>query len=302
MRSIDVSSQRRPYAYSKKIHISPVYFARTGENLKIAVGPLVIANGRLTDPHANRLRPQDSNVFAPAARRIPFLSTILSGHWQLRRNAELSITETAQNDPDERADKADFAGLAKGGSYAEAAIARLYADYGPRFRAFARMRGVSIESTEDLVQQVFMRLMESRLDLAAVESPRAYLWSTMRNALTDHFRRHAREQAIFSEVPGVKTGDEDPEFDTWLERVLVTDGREHETADHLECVARALERFRRADPDRAAAIDLIAIEGFDGREFATAIGKTYGAAREFLSQARKALRALVESMCGGLYV
>jgi RNA polymerase sigma-70 factor (ECF subfamily) len=163
------------------------------------------------------------------------------------------------------------------------------------------MRGLGIEAAEDIVQDVFMRLMENHANLASVESPRAYLWCIVRNALTDFLRRRGREHAVFVNPPGDAEG-EDPAADEWLDRLLVVDGRENERLDHLECVARALERFRRVEPDKAAAIDIVAVEGFEGREFADAIGKTYGAAREFLSQARKALRMLVQTMCDGLFV
>jgi RNA polymerase sigma factor (sigma-70 family) len=199
------------------------------------------------------------------------------------------------------AERETFASIASGGQAAEHAIGRLYTEYAPRFRAFLRTRGVAPEPTEDLIQDVFVRLLESPSLLAAVESPRAYLWCTLRNALTDHARRTGRERRRFVDPPAGDADAEDSSFESWLERTGTAEGSEPERIDHVECIGRALDRFRRQDPDRAIAIDLVAIEGFEGRELALALGKSYGAAREFLSQARKALRSLVEALCGSLY-
>lgn len=195
-----------------------------------------------------------------------------------------------------------FARLAQGGRAAELAMEDIYDAYAPKFRAFLRMRRVPPEQAEDVLQDVFVRVIEARERVAEVESPRAYLWCTLRNALIDHARRAGRYRRRFATLPEGRAGEEeDPAFDAWIQDLLATETPEVERQDHYNCVARALERYRRQEPERASAIELVAIEGFEGRELAQALGKSHGAAREFLSQARKALRALVQSMCGGLY-
>ena len=196
-----------------------------------------------------------------------------------------------------------FARLASGGRAAEQAAGEIYAEYAPRFRAFLRMRGISAQQAEDLVHDVFVRLIEAAPRLKDVNAPNAYLWGSLNHALTDRYRQAGRDRKRFAEPPAGTTteGDEDPDFESWLERVLVSDGGEIERTDHFECVGRALERYRREEPEKAAAIDLVSIEGFEGRELAETLGRSYGAAREFLRQARKGFRALVQAMCGSLY-
>jgi RNA polymerase sigma-70 factor (ECF subfamily) len=214
----------------------------------------------------------------------------------LHRSAALA------QEPPSAVDHELFARLAQGGRAAELAIGAVYDEYAPRFRAFLRMRNLPTEQVEDLVQDVFLRVIESRERVAEVESPRAYLWCTLRNALIDQARRAGRYKRRFAEPPRLVTEEgEEASFEGWIEGLLATDGHELERVDHYECVGRALERYRRQEPERATAIELVAIEGFEGRELATVLGRSHGAAREFLSQARKALRALVQALCGGLY-
>src|SRR5258708_6059512 len=211
------------------------------------------------------------------------------------------VAEQSVSAPDD-AERDAFAKLADGGQRAEAAISALYQAYAPRFRAFLRMRGVVQQQAEDLVHDVFVRVIEAgaAARLRDVESPRAYLWSTLRNALADLARQSGRDRRRFAE-PGIAKGAEDATFEAWLEHAIGTDSAQAERKDHVECLARAFERFRRQEPDRAVAIELVAIEGFEGRELAEALGKSYGATREFLSQARKALKSLIQALCGGLY-
>jgi RNA polymerase sigma factor (sigma-70 family) len=201
------------------------------------------------------------------------------------------------------AERDAFAQLAQGGGRAEAAIGSLYQLYAPRFRAFLRMRGVVQQQAEDVVHDVFVRVIEAGAEgrLHDVESPRAYLWSALRNAFTDWARRAGRDRRRFAEPPGNPESDEDGGFESWLEHASGTETGEADRKDHVECVARAFERFRRQEPERATAIELAAIEGFEGRELAQALGKSHGAAREFLSQARRGLKALIQALCGGLY-
>jgi len=199
------------------------------------------------------------------------------------------------------AEREAFTRLAAGGAAAERAIGSLYDEYAARFRAFLRMRGLAPQQAEDLVQDVFVRLIEAGPRLKEVESPCAYLWCTLRNALTDHTRRVGRERRRLADPPASAGDDDGVSFESWLEKTAGVAGAEPERIDHLECVARALDRFRRQDPERAAAIELVALEGFEGRELAVLLGRSYGAAREYLSQARKALKSLVEALCGSLY-
>ncbi|HMK85310.1 MAG TPA: RNA polymerase sigma factor [Steroidobacteraceae bacterium] len=213
------------------------------------------------------------------------------------------LMEPASRSSSDGAARDLFARLAQGGQAAERAAGELYDEYGPRFRAFLRMRAVSAQQAEDLVHDVFVRVIEAGPRLAQVDSPRAYLWCTLRNALTDQMRQMRRDRRLFTDPPaaGKDDGEEDASFEAWLEKTAGSDAWVAERIDHLECVGRALERFRRQEPERAAAIDLVAIEGFEGRELAEALGKSYGAAREYLSQARKALKSLVQALCGSVY-
>jgi RNA polymerase sigma factor (sigma-70 family) len=196
-------------------------------------------------------------------------------------------------------ERACFDALARGGRQAERATGWLYDAYGDRFMAFMRMRGVDTATAEEIVQELFMKLFENRAQLPAVESPRAYLWRMLRNALTDHHRSTGRDRRVFADVTD---GSDDPEdgFDHWLTRVVGSDGLDAEREDLVRCIARAIEALRREAPERALAIDLVAIEGFTGPQLAEALGRTHGAARQFLSESRKVLEDIARRTCGAL--
>ncbi|PWB94557.1 RNA polymerase sigma factor [Methylosinus sporium] len=63
----------------------------------------------------------------------------------------------------------------------------LYQDYAPALRRFARRR-VGAQESEDIVQDIYLHALE-RVDIANLESPRAYLFRIAANLSVDAIRR-----------------------------------------------------------------------------------------------------------------
>lgn len=166
---------------------------------------------------------------------------------------------------------------------ARRALLELYEACAPDLFASLRVRRVGPADAADIVQEAFLKIWSSRTTLPADANPKAYAWCVTRNAWIDRFRsdraRAARTDAFASE------GEAQPHAPP-------------SDADGVDCLERAFEEFRAREPDRAHAIELVAVQGFDHHELADALGRTKGAAREFLSQSRRAFSRLYADRCG----
>ena len=65
-----------------------------------------------------------------------------------------------------------------------------------------------------------------------------------------------------------------------------------------DCIRHAFKLFADTEPDRARALSLHA-EGHDQQDIAATIGRNPGATREYISQCRKKLNALLDKHCPG---
>jgi RNA polymerase sigma-70 factor, ECF subfamily len=77
----------------------------------------------------------------------------------------------------------------------------LYNKHGPALVAYACSCGLDFTSAEDVVQQVFLRMLQAQL--SKPEVPVAYLYRATRNACLNHRRDRMRETEL-------------PEAETWL--------------------------------------------------------------------------------------
>src|SRR5262249_30583411 len=78
-------------------------------------------------------------------------------------------------------------------------IERLYGQYGPALMAYGCSLTRDRARAEDLVQQVFLRLLHQ--GRAEPENPRGYLYRSIRNAALNAMRSSVREVALDPENP-----------------------------------------------------------------------------------------------------
>ncbi len=181
-----------------------------------------------------------------------------------------------------------FRAIAGGGVDAENALAALHDAYARRLLGFVRSRGFTLEEAEDVVQESFLRMYRAGARLRDVESPRAYLYRTVQNCASDLLRQKRKAEKELAVEPDALVG---------LSEAKAS--REEDRYDGLgDCLDAAFTRFETEAPDRAFVIRLAVVEELNGREVAAALNRSYGAAREFLSQSRIRFRRLVSELCG----
>jgi RNA polymerase sigma-70 factor, ECF subfamily len=185
-------------------------------------------------------------------------------------------------------DRALFKALADGGPRSEKALKDLYDKYARRLLGLLRSKGYALQEAEDIVQDSFLKIYRTGTRLEEVDSPKAYLYRIVINCATDFLRRKAKA------APEVGV---DP-----MELAAVADNATDIVGESfdgfMDCFEAAFDRFEADAPDRAIVVRLAIIEGMNGQELADAIGRSYGAAREFLSQTRKKFQQVLETMCG----
>ena len=87
-------------------------------------------------------------------------------------------------------------------------IAEHFKSYRQDILGFLRSRVSGPEQAEDLLQQVFLRLMQ-RADWSEIHNPEAYLRTTARHVLADFYRsQSARDQGVILEYQEFRDADE----------------------------------------------------------------------------------------------
>lgn len=156
-----------------------------------------------------------------------------------------------------------------------AGVEALYALGARSVFGLALWRTGSVEDASDVVQEVFLRIVEDRDRLARVESPRAWLMRLAQNVSVDITRRRSRRPATpLAEVPFLSAPDEE--------------------VDRALDAARASRFVGQLPPKQRDAVYLHHFEGFTFREIGTITGVPFftAASRYRLGMAK--LRTLME--------
>ena len=150
-----------------------------------------------------------------------------------------------------------------------------------RFLAFLERRTGSREAAEDLLQDAFVRGLERGHTIRDEESAVAWFYRVLRNALTDHYRRHGVERRALERIA------QEPEYaDPELDAELM--------AAACECIGGLLGALK---PEYAAAVEAVDLGGATVREYADQAGISSNNASVRLHRAHQALRRLVSESC-----
>jgi RNA polymerase sigma-70 factor (ECF subfamily) len=187
---------------------------------------------------------------------------------------------------DKQDDKPLVADLKAGGNRRKEAVKGLYGELSGPMLAFFRRKGLDNKAAEDLLHETFVNLLRG-IDGYRCESPlRAWVWAIARNEMRMYWRAAERR--------------EDPEEPETLAMLRVgSDDGPRDTAELIDCVRAALSQFEHQFRDQAQALRLIVQYEWGIAEVAEHLGRTIGATREYLSQARKRLAPFIEH-CRGL--
>jgi RNA polymerase sigma factor (sigma-70 family) len=190
-------------------------------------------------------------------------------------------------------DERCLAALRQGGSAAERGVRVLYRRYGTACRErLARGLGVTWQETEDLVQEAFVRLWQALATLRGAALG-AWLCKTAWNLAIDQWWRGRKD---------VKTQPLEAEIEpAWVDRESGLLGWQPEDPAQAVLreeprarVGRAFRDYCRRHPDCCQSLRWILVEGGGHRELSARLGRTEGAAREWVSQCRKKWRAELE--------
>lgn len=174
--------------------------------------------------------------------------------------------------------------IAEGGAARQAAIAELYRRYAGRFRGYFRNHRLSDETAEDLVQELFIKVVRACGDFRGDARADTWLWAIARNTLMSHLRSRLPEmnmdddqlQALADTLPALQTSAPQPADDV--------DG----------CVSAGIGEFSRVFPERGQVMVLLVQNEWSAEQIAGFLGRTPGATREYLSQCRKKLKPYIE--------
>lgn len=192
------------------------------------------------------------------------------------------FTMKSPESPLER-DRFLLAQIERGGRARESAVAGLYHHYGAAFQRYFERHQADATEAEDLVQEVFIKIVRNAGQFRGDATPSAWLWSIARNTLISH---HRGARVEFVDPPGGDEGD-----DPWNipDSACPVEVQMDEEA-LMNCIRREFARFADQHADRAQALALVVFHSWQPNEVAQYLGRTAGATREYLSQCRKLLQ------------
>src|ERR1700741_1359646 len=164
----------------------------------------------------------------------------------------------------------------KGEGERERFLQQLSERYRQPLTAYFQRRVGSRNEAEDLVQEVFLRLVK-RLDVETLDNPEAFVFKTAVNLLRDRFRRGKTQRDHLAEVGAREPGIEE------LSPERVFDSRQH-----LEIVIDALQGL---DERRLDALILHRLEGMKHAQIAELYGVSVSSVEKYII---KALALLTE--------
>ena len=177
----------------------------------------------------------------------------------------------------------------QGGERIEAALLALDRAYAAKLIRTAlrsvRDRGVA----EDLVQSVLIRAWQRCAQFRGDSEVIAWLTSILRNQIIDHLRSIDPEEPLEDETgdPTVVVAKTLAESSTGR---IATPERDLERKEVADCLVRQYTKFQERFPLHASVMQWVCEDGLKSEDVAALLGRTPGATREFISQARKKAR------------
>jgi RNA polymerase sigma factor (sigma-70 family) len=171
--------------------------------------------------------------------------------------------------------------IAQQGPQGSQALYQLTCAYSRKMLSFFMRQRMSREDAEDLVQNVWVRVVGHAAEFDPAHKPSTWIWAIARHLLIDEVRRPFRHREHAH-------GDD-------LEQTLIANhvgeapncALPGESVD--DCVHRGLRSYARTDKEGAWAVQVRDLEDWDIADLAHFLERTEGATRTFLSQVRKKL-------------
>ena len=178
--------------------------------------------------------------------------------------------------------------VAGGGEPGDKAVEALFRQYRRPLTVFLVQRGTHPDAAEDLVQEVFIRMVRGAAGFRHDARVSSWLFQIAANLHIDQTRKLNLEETV-----------DDAQ---WLQIEATVAAQQcpagqQETANAeglQECFDRGFSDFALAFPERAQALQQVVVHNWAVRDVAMFLNRNEGATREFLSQCRKKLREYLE--------
>jgi len=167
----------------------------------------------------------------------------------------------------------------------EAVAETAWREFQGHLRAFVARRVANPADVDDIVQLAFLQLHRGLGAIRNRERIHAWLYSTARRAIADHYRSRARRV----EVPSGDAAD--------LDALARTEGAEGEGGGRQEvarCLAPVLQRLAPADQE---AIFLTEVEGLRLADAAVRVHVSLPGMKSRVQRARRRLREAILACC-----
>ena len=162
--------------------------------------------------------------------------------------------------------------IAKGN---EKAFRTLYDAYFNRLSAYIFKLCKSVAVTEEIVQDIFIKLWESRASLVSLDTPEAYIFSMARNKAIDHLRKVARETSL---IPAIK------------QQLQACSNEIEDRFDAADLRLMIEEALQELSPQKREVFRLRNNEGLDHEEIARVMQLSRSTVKNHLSQTLQHLR------------
>lgn len=174
------------------------------------------------------------------------------------------------------------AAMAEGGPRSERAGRALVACFRPRLRARFFNAGVAAQDIDDLTADVLTTVVSKVGQLRDPSRFEAWVYTITGNVLNQHWTSKGRARDLMPADWGGNGGAAGPLDDAGPLLEQVHDAGLSDPVTAL-CLQNQLEDFRAQHPHRHACIELLVL-GYDAREIAQQLDRSYGATRQFISQ------------------
>ena len=169
-----------------------------------------------------------------------------------------------------------------GGEKRQEGISQLYQKYASPIKNYYLKRGVVLEQAEDLLQEVFIQIIRKIDSYHSEGSFSAWIWTIARNIFISDIRKSSNKHIIENLEENLETG---------VSAISPIDLVENE---YQQCVQNAFKGFSLDHKERAHALTLSALYGWNIEEMSGYLGRTRAATREYLSQCRKKLQPFMK--------
>lgn len=152
----------------------------------------------------------------------------------------------------------------------------IWRELSDRLRQFIRSRISSTADVDDVLQSVFVRILEHLGELRKVERVQSWVFQIARNAIADHFRRRPDEECDVAAIE---------------DRPERADNANKELAG---CVSALIEHL---PDDQRRAVSMYELEGISQQVIADSEGISLSGAKSRIQRGRKNLESLLRACC-----